>query len=124
MCASVSVGTLHTWQPSESENRVRGPESQSYCCERGCITQGGYGTGCESAERQIDQSSQTLQGLSGCAAHPWPDRKSNEESTLTRSPNTREKKKKKSLSITTGNEQVGGTFTFSQHSFANLLALM
>lgn len=53
------------WQQSERENRerVRDHELQANCWEHGCITQGGYGTGCESTERQIDPSSQTLQGL-------------------------------------------------------------
>lgn len=53
---------IRNWQQSERENRerVRDHELPSYCSEHGCIAQGGYGTGCESAERQIDPPSQTL----------------------------------------------------------------
>lgn len=74
-CVSVSVQVslctcVHAYatgggtRVEEKTERVRDPELQTYCWEHGCITQGGYGTECESAERQINSSSQTLQGLS------------------------------------------------------------
>lgn len=70
MCARAQVSEwVRTWlcvlaYVHNCEQRVGDTELQSYCWEHGCITQGCYGTVCESAGRQIDLLSQTLQGQS------------------------------------------------------------